>query len=141
MLSLLCRVRMPESLAGNDLNARAMQQGSTAAGGERRAGGGKGPRETMTPVWDCLLLSVPDTHESRDMRRLSLRSVALIGRERERRGEDLTGGKGGSELESALVLSLLCRVRMPESLAGNHLNARAIRQGRTGEGVREGALR
>ena len=88
----------------------------------------------MTPVWDLLLLSVPDTHESRDMRRLSLRSVASGGREGEGRGEDLRGGKGGSELESALVLSLLCRVRMPESLAGNHLTARAIRQGRTGEG-------
>ena len=113
MLSLPCRVRMPESLAGNDLNARAKQQGRTGEGEEEgwkgrgpsvggKPGGGRdiaivspssrsGPGETMTPVLDLFLLSVPDTHESRDMRRLSLRSVALIWREREGRGQSLTG--------------------------------------------------
>ena len=42
--------------------------------------------------------------------------------------------RGAQNWSWALVLSLLCRVRMPESLAGNDLNARAMQQGRTGEG-------
>ena len=63
------------------------------------------------------------------------------GREGERKGEE---GRGVQNWRSALARPLLFRTRMPESLAGNHLKARAIRQGSTGVrsgSGREGALK